>query len=164
MTRRHWRRAGFRLLAAAMDRTNKPELERKSAHLAPTPELSPVHPELVATVPASCVFRRFGHLMMQPKPGHSPIFLYRGRRQIQDPRRFLDGKAAEESQLDYVALLLIEFRQFVQSVVESNHVDAPALEGERIIQFQPESPISSGGVSAARVIDENLPHQLSADG
>src|ERR1035438_9785733 len=100
-----------------MDRTNRPDSDRRSARLAPTPALSPAHRESVASVPASCLCR-LGHLVMQPKPGRRPMSFHRGWREIQHARSFFDGKAREKSQLDNATLLLIEFRQFIQSVVE----------------------------------------------
>jgi hypothetical protein len=66
--------------------------------------------------------------MMQPKPGRSPMSFHRGWREIQRMRSFIDGKAAEKSQLDNATLLWIKFSQFVQSVIERDHVHAPRLE------------------------------------
>src|SRR5208283_4754832 len=77
--RDRWKRGGFQLPAAGMDRTNTPASDRQSARLAPTPALSQAHPEPVASVPASFV-RCLGHFVMQPQPGHSPIFFHRGGR------------------------------------------------------------------------------------
>ena len=58
----------------------------------------------------------------------------------------------------------IEFGQFVQSVVESDHVHAAGLERQAVIQRYSIASISLGGIAAARVLDQNLPHQLRADG
>ena len=89
---------------------------------------------------------------------------HRRRREIHRLRSFFDGKTAEKSQLDNAALLRIKFGQFVQSVVESDHVDAPGLERQSVIQRQSVASIPLGGIAAARVLDQNLPHQLGADG
>lgn len=39
----------------------------------------------------------------------------------------------------------------------------PGLEGERVIQREPESAIAFGGTATARVLDQDLPHKLGAD-
>ena len=90
--------------------------------------------------------------------------LDRAWRKIQRPRSFFDGEAAEKSQLHNATLLLIEFRQFLESVVERHHINVAGFELKRVIQRQPESAIALGGIPAARVLDQNLPHQLGADG
>ena len=79
-------------------------------------------------------------------------------------RSFFDRKPAEKSQLDNAALLFIQFCQFVQRVVKGDQIETTGLEVERFIQRQPQSAIALGGAPAARVLDQNLPHQLSADG
>src|SRR5208282_2635453 len=110
-----------------MGRMSKPDSERRSARLAPVPALSPAHRESVASVPVSC-FCWLAHLVAKPKPGRGPVSFYRAGREIQRPRSFFDGEPAEKSQLDDATLLLIKSSQFVQRVVERDHVYAPRLE------------------------------------
>src|SRR5208283_5978109 len=100
---------------------------------------------------------------MQPSPCASPVSLHCPWRQLKHIRGFFDGKTAEESQLHNATLLPVEFGQFIQSVVESNYVQAAALERQPI-QGYAIAAIPLGGVAAARVLDQNLPHQLGADG
>src|SRR5580704_6482361 len=100
---------------------------------------------------------------MQPKPGRGPMSLHRHWREIQCMRSFFNGKAAKKSQFDNATLLLVKLRQFVQSIVESDHVYAPRLERQIVVQGQSVASIPLGGIAAACVIDQNLPHQLGAD-
>src|SRR5271157_2085027 len=99
---------------------------------------------------------------MQPSPCASPVSFHRPWRQLEHIRGFFDGKTAEESQLHNTTLLLVEFSQFIQSVVESDHVHAAALERQPI-QCYAIASIPLSGIVAARVLDQNLPHQLGAD-
>src|SRR5580700_362573 len=100
---------------------------------------------------------------MQPSPCGSPVSCHRPWRQLEHIRGLFDGKTAEESQLHNTALLLVEFSQFIQSVVKSDHIHAAALE-RHPIQGYAIASISLGAIAAARVLDQNLPHQLGADG
>ncbi len=79
-------------------------------------------------------------------------------------RSFFDGKTTEKSQLDNAALLPIEFRQFVQGVVESHHVHAPGFARQVVVQRQAVASISLCGFAAACMLHQDLPHQLRADG
>ncbi len=58
----------------------------------------------------------------------------------------------------------LSLRQFVECVVESDQVHAASFQGERIVEFQPDSAIALAGVAGARILDQNLSHQLGADG
>jgi hypothetical protein len=89
---------------------------------------------------------------------------HRPWREIQRTRGFFDGQTAKKSQLHNAALLRIKFSQFVQSVVESHHVHASCFEYQPFIQRQPAASIPFGGLAATRVVDQNVPHHLSADG
>src|SRR5271167_2611985 len=131
-----------------MDLTSRRDSETRSAPLAPAPALSPTHSESLASVPASCV-RCFAHLVMQPKPGRGPMSFHRRWRKIQRTRSFFNGKATEKSQFDNATLLLVKPRQFIQRVVESDHVHAPGLERQSVIQDQSVASIPLGGVAAA---------------
>src|SRR5580700_11649216 len=95
-------------------------------------------------------------LLMQPGPCRSPVSFHRPGRQLEHVRGFFDGKTAEESQLHNAALLLVEFSQFVESIVESDHVHAAALERQPI-QCYAIASMALGGIVAARVLDQNLP-------
>src|SRR4029077_15084432 len=113
----------------------------RSARLVRAPALSPARRESVANVPGSCP-AFLAHLEMQPEPGRSPVPLHGGGREIQCVRGFFNGKAAEESHLDNAALLRIELGQFVQSVIESDHVHARHLECETLIERQSKAAVA----------------------
>ena len=102
-------------------------------------------------------------LAMQTSPRGSPVSFRSRWRQLEHIRGFFYGKTAEDSELHSAALQLVEFSQFVQSVVESGHIHAAALERQPI-QGHAIAFISLGGIRATCVPDQNLPHQPVADG
>ncbi len=91
-----------------------------------------------------------------------PLHCCRGK--IQRARSFVNGKAAEKSHLNDAALLPIEPGQFIQRVVQSDHVHSRRLARQSFIEREPVARIPLCGFSAARVFHQNLPHQLRADG
>jgi hypothetical protein len=102
--------------------------------------------DLWATISGSRAAGR-ADLLKQPSPRGSPVSLDRPGRQLEQVRRFFDGKTAEESQLHNAALLLVEFSQFVQSVVESGHIHSAALERQSVQGY----PIASIRLAVLRL-------------
>jgi hypothetical protein len=102
-------------------------------------------------------------LLVQPNPRRRPMPLHRGWRHAQNISSLFDGKPAEKSQLDDSTLLCVEFGQAIEGIIERDQIHALALvEGECIVESQPGPSMSLGCLLAARVLDENLPHQLRA--
>jgi hypothetical protein len=102
-------------------------------------------------------------LLVQPNPRRRPMPLHRGWRHAQNISSLFDGKPSEKSKLDDSALLRVEFGQAIEGIIERDQIHALALvEGECIVESQPGPSMSLGCLLAARVLDENLPHQLRA--
>ena len=76
------RRAGFQLPASERDQIRRWHPETRAVLTARAPAPARAHRAPAASVPASCV-RRDAHLVMQPKPGRSPVSLHRRRRETQ---------------------------------------------------------------------------------
>src|SRR5256885_16150844 len=91
--------------------------------------------------------------------------LHRRGRDIQNLRRLLNREACKKSQLNDTALLWIKPGQPIQSIVERYQVEA-AIFNQRhrgVVQRKFVPPVPLGRVSTTRILDQNLPHQLSAN-
>src|SRR5262245_1684601 len=54
-------------------------------------------------------------LSIEPRFGYHPLAFDRGRRHFDHPCRLIDSQPAKKSELDYLALSRVEFRQLIES-------------------------------------------------
>jgi hypothetical protein len=74
-----------------------------------------------------------------------------------------DGESAEESQLNDPALLCVELTQAIEGVIEGYQIHAsPFGPRDCIVERDPDPSMPFRGLLPARVLDQNLPHQLGA--
>jgi len=101
---------------------------------------------------------------LEPRLGELPIAHDGVGRDLDDCGRFLDGEAAEETQFNHAALALVEGRQRLQRIVESDEV-MTRFGGNRQGFVEIGSACHAAALRrkpAARVIDKNLPHHAAA--
>jgi hypothetical protein len=76
-----------------------------------------------------------------------------------------NGESAEESELNDPALLCIELAQAIEGVIEGYQVHAsPFGPRDCIVECDPGPSMPFRGLLPARVLHQNLPHQLGAHG
>lgn len=79
-------------------------------------------------------------------------------------RYFLNGKSAKESQLHDFGLLQVELSEAVQCVIERHEIHAPLLSRSKgVLEHQRLPSATLRSLSLARILHEDLTHQLSAN-
>jgi len=86
------------------------------------------------------------------------------RRHAEHAGGLIDGEAAEKSQFNNSALLGIELGEFGEGIIERNQIEIPAVELHRLVESEGIAGISFVGAATSRIFNENLAHQLGADG
>src|SRR5881397_1136724 len=87
---------------------------------------------------------------------------HRDRGDFQNRGRFLNGEAAEVSQLNDVALLRKNFSQVMQRFIESDYFSRALLRdyGRLVQSYFARVVAALGVVFSSRMIDQNLAHRL----
>src|ERR1700679_1697588 len=105
------------------------------------------------------------HGTRQPSFGHVPIPFHGGGRNRKRGRGLFDGQPAEKTQLDNAALLFIHFGEFVQDVIQGQHVYTLFLRGDHgFIHLQQAIHAALGRASRTRVIHQNFAHEPGGHG
>ena len=105
-------------------------------------------------------------LASQPDPRELPVAHDRLNRNTQDARAFFHTQTAKHAQFDDAASPRIECRQGIERGVQRNEVAAALRRrDERVAQRHPPKAAATLDVPlAARVIDQDVPHERRGEG